>query len=292
MVELFDQELEQLLALDGAAGPARPIAPARAASIVATALRGAGFPPPGTGGGGGGAGGVHGAGRALAPRLIALAGGVSAIAVVAWLAVRAPGAPPSAPVAQTAPPPAAPAQLAPAPAAAAPSEPDPIEMVPDDPPRVPAPSKPHVTAPPTHRRRLPPHASTVAVPVAPEDLLAEANAARLARDWRGADELYARVAAADGAALAMQTALVASAQLHLEHLGDPGGAARRFRRALDAGARDALAEEARWGIAEAARATGDPAGERRALDDFLTHHAGSVRAAQARARRAELEAAL
>jgi hypothetical protein len=122
----------------------------------------------------------------------------------------------------------------------------------------------------------------------PDDLLAEANAARAAHRWREADALYARVARGEPGRLAVQTALVASGSIRLEHLGDPGGAAQRFRAALAGGSRAALAEDARWGLAEAARATGEAAEERRALDEFLAHHAGSPRAPRARARRAEL----
>jgi hypothetical protein len=323
MGELSDRDLQQQLALDGAAGPARPIDPARSASIVAAVLQRAGFPPPGTGGGSGasgpkaagspqgsGRGASHAAGRAtIAPKLTVLVGGAGAIAiaVVAWLSVRAPDRPPAAPVGPT---PAAHASQAqaegeqvqgdPAPAPPATDERVPGEQAtsaaaPDEPSRAhaptAAPAKLRATTTPAHRRRSPPRAAAVAAAPEPEDLLAEANAARLARDWRAADALYSRVASAGGTALAAQTALVASAQLHLEHLGDPAGAARRFRSALAAGARDTLAEEARWGLAEVARATAEPAAERRALDDFLAHHASSVRASQARARRAELEAA-
>jgi hypothetical protein len=171
-----------------------------------------------------------------------------------------------------------------------PSSPPPVERDVQLPVR-PAPAKTAKPAmPPRGRgRRSPP--SPVAVATAPEDLLAAANAARAAHHWREADALYARVVSAAPAELAQQTALVASASLHLEHLGDPTGAIRRFRAALAAGPRDALAEDARWGLAEAARATGDAAAEAHALDDFLAHHASSPRAARARVRRTELEAA-
>ncbi|MEO7735396.1 MAG: hypothetical protein ABIY55_30865 [Kofleriaceae bacterium] len=91
--------------------------------------------------------------------------------------------------------------------------------------------------------------------------------------------------------LAGQTALVASGSIHLEHLGDPSGAARRFRTALAAAPRDTLAEDARWGLVEAARALGDGTAELHALDDFLAHHAGSALAPRARVRRGELGAA-
>src|SRR5262249_10496797 len=90
--------------------------------------------------------------------------------------------------------------------------------------------------------------------VAPEDLLAEANAARAEHRWRQADALYAQVASGPETSLAVQAALVASATIRLEHMADPAGAARRFRAALAAGPRDALAEDARWGLAESARA--------------------------------------
>jgi hypothetical protein len=301
MGEYSDRELERLLALDGGAGPAQPIDPARSSSIIAAALHSAGFPPPG--GGGHGAGGAQGAGRAtFAPKLTVLVGGAGAVAIaialVAWL-ISTPERPMPRPPAQAASeqpasPPIEPAEPT-APIIASPNEPTTDAATSDPPPahtplRSPAPAKLRATPTPSHRRRLPVHAAPVAAAADPEDLLAEANAARLARDWRGADALYTRVASAGGATLAAQTALVATAQLHLEHLGDADGAARRFRRALAAGAQGTLAEEARWGLADVARATGDSAAERRALADFLAHHASSVRATQARTRRAELEA--
>jgi hypothetical protein len=148
-------------------------------------------------------------------------------------------------------------------------------------------------APPRTRPRhhRPKASAAPATTAEAEDLLAEANAARTAHDWRGADALYRRVARGRATGgLAAQTALVASAELHLQHLGDPAGAARGFRAALASGAKAALAEDARWGLAECARALGDAAAERRALDDFLASHPGSPRTERARARRAELEA--
>ncbi|HEY5923474.1 MAG TPA: hypothetical protein VIV11_17460, partial [Kofleriaceae bacterium] len=120
------------------------------------------------------------------------------------------------------------------------------------------------------------------------DLLGEANAKRAAKQWRESDALYARVVERSQNSLAAQTALIASASLHLEHLGDPKGAARRFRRALAMAPSGALAEDARWGIAEAARANNDRTAEADALDDFLAHHASSPLASRAKARRAEL----
>jgi hypothetical protein len=174
-----------------------------------------------------------------------------------------------------------PVEISALPAPAAVEEPPPV---PRSPPHPPAAVKPrnHTHAP----RPAPP--AGVAVQ---EDLLASANAARASHRWRQADALYARVVSGGAPELAVQAALVASASLHLEHLGDPAGAVRRFRAALAAGPRDALAEDARWGLAESTRAAGDPDAEAAALEDFLAHHAGSPRAARARARRGELKAA-
>ena len=143
--------------------------------------------------------------------------------------------------------------------------------------RAPAPSEPK-RAKPTRRE---PDADAT-------DLLGEANAKRAAKQWRESDALYARVVDRAPKSLAAQTALIASASLHLEHLGDPKGAAQRFRRALAIAPAGVLAEEARWGLAEAARATKDTAAEAAALDAFLAHHGQSPLAERARARRGQL----
>ena len=63
---------------------------------------------------------------------------------------------------------------------------------------------------------------------------------------------------------------------------------QRFRRVLSMAPNGALAEDARWGVAEAARALGDKRVEAAALDDFLAHHAGSPLAGRAKSRREEL----
>ncbi|HEX3763721.1 MAG TPA: hypothetical protein VHW23_33725 [Kofleriaceae bacterium] len=302
MGESSDRELERLFDLDDAAGPARPIDASRSAAIVAAALRGAGFPP--GGGSSGGSGGAAGAKSAIATRLALVASG-AVLAIGAWLLVRTPApaaelpAAAPAPVVQPVEPPppaAAPASAAVAPGAsedeAAPEPPEPPEQA-EQPEQGDAPTAP--PSPPARTRTRPRQHARVEAPRTPAeaaDLLARANAARLAHDWRAADALYRRVARGGGGnGLAAQTALVASAELHLEHLGDPAGAARRFRAALAGGAGEALAEDARWGLAESARAAGDAAAERRALDDFLAHHPASARAERARTRRAELGAA-
>ena len=295
MRDLSDRKLEEMFQLDDRPGPARPADDAALAAIIAGALGGAGFAPPIAARAP--AAGGHGAAAATAAKglgvvkLALLAGGAAGVALIGWVWLRSPAAP------RVTPPPAV-AITAPAPAAVPPSEPAPPPPAavaePDDPdpeiePEI-EPARPAIKSKPTPSHRHPARVAVAAPPVAPEDLLAAANAARVAHHWRKADALYARVVSGGQAELAVQAALVASASLHLEHLGDPAGAVRRFRAALAAGPRDALAEDARWGLAESTRATGDAAGEAAALDDFLAHHAGSPRAARARARRGELQA--
>lgn len=295
MGELSDRELERWFDLDDPVGPAQPIDATRSAAIIAAALRGAGVPPGGGGGGGGNPSAAMRGKSAVATKLALVTGGV-VIAVATWLVVRA--AEPAEPL--------APALVAPAPVARPPEPPPtpaPASAVASteasDEAAAPAPGHdpPGAPIPPTRPRRHPrPPVAAPRTSAGAEDLLARANAARGAHDWRAADALYRRVARAGGGTgrgtddLAAQTALVASAELHLEHLGDPAGAARRFRAALAGGAGAALAEDARWGLAESARALGDAAAERRALDDFLAHHPASARAERARTRRAELGA--
>jgi outer membrane protein assembly factor BamD (BamD/ComL family) len=141
------------------------------------------------------------------------------------------------------------------------AEPEPIEMKPEKAPR----EKPKA-----------------------EDLLAEANAARKAKEWKRAEGIYGEVVEEFRGTAAAQVALVASATLRLEHLGDPRGAAKRFRQALAGKASGPLAEEARYGLAEAYRAIGDDAAEAEALTQFLRHHGDSPLADRARKRRMQL----
>jgi hypothetical protein len=293
MRDLSDRKLGAMFQLDDGSGPARPLDDARTAAIIAAALGGAGFaallsgPSGSTPSAGGAVSAAKGVGTV---KLALLIGGAAGIAFATWAGLRSSASPRAAPAqvvaAVTAPPPVA---APPPPPVEAPTDqpaaddPD-VELgAPDDP------APPHAAKPARRGRARVPRPAAVAS--APEDLLATANAARAAHHWRKADALYARVVSGDPTELATQAALVASASLHLEHLGDPAGAARRFRAALAAGPGDALAEDARWGLAESARATGDPAAELAALDEFIAHHAGSPRAARARVRRGELKAA-
>lgn len=284
---MTDDELQQLFALDGGPGPALAIDAAHADAIVEAALAGAGFGP-GGGGPGGATSGGSGA-STLAKGKLALLGGAAVLVVIAAIAWRATRGHPQ--------------ELAIEPDAAeldagtgtgtamahAPAEPDAAAAepaaatVPDEAIEI-EPGEPDRDEPARPAKPARPHADTETA----ADLLGAANAKRAAKEWRASDELYARVVERAPNTLAAQTALVASASLHLEHLGDPKGAARRFSRALAIAPRGALAEDARWGLAEAARALHDTAAEKAALDDFLAHHATSPLAPRAKARRAEL----
>jgi tetratricopeptide (TPR) repeat protein len=280
-----------LFDLDGAPGPAKKIDAARAAALVDGALDAALGPAeagardeaeaPTT---------VHrplGARRRArgvwlaAAAVLLVAGGAGA---AAWVALRAPAverlpAPP-APGAERAPgavpePPADEA-LAPEPAPA----PPPPEVAPlaEDPA-----DDEIVIDMPAHRKR--PHAAPAREA---EDLLARANALRGERRWREADDVYQEVARRYPKSGAAHVALTASGALHLEHLGDPRGARVLFQRALAADADGPLAGEARWGLARAARALGDEAGERRALEELLARHPDSPHRERAKQRLAEL----
>jgi tetratricopeptide (TPR) repeat protein len=302
---MTDDDLQQRLALDAAPGPALALSPADADALVAGALAGAGFGPPGGGGDTGPA--AHGGGRgarsaargglASGTKLAIAALALAAVVVIAILALRhTPGTHAAAPIDAAIDAPRDEAggsagSAATGSAAAAGSAADAavdigsgVDTAPAsgsddtaddiDIDAAPVPAHPHKPRPPETRETA--------------DLLGEANAKRAAKQWRESDALYTRVVRRAPKSLAAQTALVASASLRLEHLGDPRGAATRFRRALAIAPSGALAEEARWGLAEAARALHDDTAEARALDDFLAHHAASPLAPRARARRSEL----
>jgi hypothetical protein len=122
----------------------------------------------------------------------------------------------------------------------------------------------------------------------PADILSLANNRRKEKRWRDADALYRRVMVRHKGSDAAVVAAVASAALHLDRLDDPAGALRRYRRALRVQPSGALAEEARWGVAEALRALGDADAEAEALRAFVSSHPDSANAAAARRRLAEI----
>jgi tetratricopeptide (TPR) repeat protein len=277
---MTDDDLQQLLALDSFPGPALALDAADADAIIANALAGAGFGPAGGGPGHGGA--VRG-GLATGTKLAIGALALAIVVVIAILALRRPHghavAPPIDAAIDAAPDASGSGAASPGSASAAPAAIDAGSAADDtaddaDIELDPEPAHPHKQHPVETR--------------APDDLLGEANAKRAAKQWRESDTLYMRVVRRAPKSLAAQTALVASGSLHLEHLGDPRGATKRFRRALAIAPNGALAEEARWGLAEAARAQHDDAAEAHALDDFLAHHASSPLAPRARMRRSEL----
>ncbi len=293
---MTDEQLERMLALDSAPGPALAIDTAHADEIVDAALVGAGFGPSGGGGGSsGGSGrasgsanaGASGGTMAAGTKLAIVVGAavvVVAIALFAWRGKRGGSEPLATPMVDAAVDSAiigtgAPSEDVPS------GEPAPADPLPEDSPRDARPPRDEPTADPP-RRAKPSRDRSPKDQAA--DLLGEANAKRAAKQWRESDALYARVVRLAPKSLAAQTALVASASLHLEHLGDPKGAARRFRRALALAPSGAVAEDARWGLVEAARATRDRTGEAAALDEFLAHHPRSPLASRAKARRAEL----
>ncbi len=254
-----DDELARLLDLEGA-GPASAIAEARAAAMVEAALVGAGFAPP--------ASVKTDASRRMhlrRPFWLALGGVFAAgLATAAYLGTRGAARTdrPSSVTPLPAPPPAeAPTDAAPAlvPAPPAPVEPE-------------APSRP---GPRPARREV-------------DEWLARANALRGQRRWTAADALYARVAKAAPRTAAAHVALVASGTLHLEHLGDPAGARQRFRAALSARQEGAVAEEARFGLAEAARRTGNVRAEAAALRELVRRHPASPLVPRAQKRLGEI----
>ena len=264
---MTDADLERLLVLDAAPGPALTIEAFDAEAIIDAALAAAGFGPAGGPGSQGGGGGAAAKGGMAVGTKLAILGGLVAVAIAIALLVGRPHhgqpqvAPPPADAAIDAPPDAA---IATGPVIDAAVEAPTVETI-----EMPTDKVAHDT-------------KTAA------DLLGEANAKRAEKKWKESDTLYAKVIARAPKTLAAQTALVASGSLHLEHLGDAKGATARFKKAL-AIAKGPLAEDARWGLAEAARASHDPKAEAAALDDFIKHHPDSPLISQAKTRRAELK---
>jgi hypothetical protein len=133
-------------------------------------------------------------------------------------------------------------------------------------------------------------APVVSAPVEPPaDLLRAANELRSHRKWSEASATYERVLARDPHGSEGYTATVAAASLRLEHLNDARGALKLYRAALAERPNGTLAEESRWGVAEAERALGDHTAEIKALHDFLDHHPDALMGGTAKARLRDLE---
>ncbi|ACY15815.1 tetratricopeptide repeat protein [Haliangium ochraceum] len=130
----------------------------------------------------------------------------------------------------------------------------------------------------------PPAEPVAPAPRTPEDLLKQANQQRQQRAWQRAESLYLQVVAEHPGSSAAYVAALAAAAIRLDHLGNPAGALRLYRDALRSERNRALAEEARYGVAEAYRALGQRASEQRALEEFLAHHPDSPLAAASRRR--------
>jgi hypothetical protein len=195
--------------------------------------------------------------------------------------------PPPAPEPPAPPAPADEPTPAPAPDQAAPPGPA-VHEVAERPRRRPRSERRASSQPPARIAPATPSAPVPRAPSTSDDLMKQANEQRRARRWRAAEALYQRVMDEHPGTSAAHVAAIAAAAIRLDHLGDARGALRLYRTAL-AGGR-ALAEEARWGVAEAHRALGDAAGERRALEDFVSRHPGSPLIPQARARLRALQA--
>ncbi|HVR64336.1 MAG TPA: tetratricopeptide repeat protein [Polyangia bacterium] len=120
-----------------------------------------------------------------------------------------------------------------------------------------------------------------------DDLLSRANQLRAQRRWHEAAAAYQAVVAGSSETHAAYVAMLARAELLLDHLGRPAEALGLFERAL-AEPSGVLTEEARYGLAACYRALGDVENERRALNAFLAAHPHSLMRASAAARLGEL----
>jgi hypothetical protein len=145
------------------------------------------------------------------------------------------------------------------------------------------------TAPPSAPAAVPsPAAPARQVPAA--DLLLQANRMRADKRWRDAEKIYSRVAHTFPNGDEGAVAAIAAASLRLEHLNDPRGALALYENGLHRRPAGPLAEEARYGVAQAYGALGDRAAETRALEAFLRLHPDSVNHDRARARLSQLHA--
>lgn len=281
--------------LDDLPGPARPISDQRARELVRGALSrviagegetrtrprpGPRLPPPG---------------RRLA-RVALVAGTLLAgSAAVAGLAYRALGlgwkaaAPPPA----TSPPAAA--ERAPGAGPPAPAEQQAVDApAPTLAATPPAADDDRAAHLPAHRKALLPRSHALLQPgvrtpagASADDLLSRANQLRAQRRWQEAAAAYQAVIAGSSETHAAYVAMLARAELLLDHLARPAEALGLFQRALAEPA-GVLTEEARYGLAACYRALGDVENERRALNVFLAAHPHSLMRVSAAARLGEL----
>lgn len=129
----------------------------------------------------------------------------------------------------------------------------------------------------------------VAAPVeAPADLLKRANEARSHKQYDEALRLYDVVAKTAGGS-SRSVAMLAKAQILLDHQHQVAEAKSLFAAVLQANPGPALSEEAEYGLVECARASGNTAEEISLLHAFIDHHADSFRLSAARTRLSALE---
>lgn len=288
--------MPELSALDGEAGPALPLSPARFALLVERIEQQFVAPKP-----------VLRAPRRFVPRrlvvgstLLAASAAAAVYGVSTALSERAPDPRVSGP--------AAPAVAAPAiavpngqnatptapPGPARSAAPDPARSEQGDPARSELPNR----EPQGQQAAVPEAVSPVAPPAAggaepgrskstvsrsaAADRLAAANALRAEHRYREAQALYLEVIELYPNSMQASVSRVAAAEIRLEWFGDIDGAERLYREAKTKGGE--LTAEAQFGIAQVFRARSDAAGERRALQEFVAHHPESplVSAAQRR----------
>ncbi|MBN1611000.1 MAG: hypothetical protein JW940_30495 [Polyangiaceae bacterium] len=131
------------------------------------------------------------------------------------------------------------------------------------------------------------HASSSPVPEPALDLLARANQYRRERQFGRALRVYLDVVERYPDTRQAEAARVAAADLRLQHLSDPKGAAEQYRAA--ASGTGQLGEEAAFGLVEAHRAAGRYDMEKTELERFLVRFPASPLAATARGRLNELK---
>lgn len=121
-------------------------------------------------------------------------------------------------------------------------------------------------------------------------LLGDARAALGRGELREAARAYEDLIASHPRAAEAHAACVSLGDLYIGHLSNPRAATRWFRRYLADGG-GSLAPEARHGLVRAARALGDEAGERAAIDAFVRAHPRDGRVATLRRRLTSLNTA-
>jgi tetratricopeptide (TPR) repeat protein len=106
--------------------------------------------------------------------------------------------------------------------------------------------------------------------LAAADRLADANSLRGEHRYREALALYLQVIRGYPDSIQASAARVAAAALELEQLGNIQGAEHLYREAKTSGGK--LTPEAAFGLAQVLRARADAAGERKALQEFVTRY--------------------